>query len=240
MTWATDWCRSAHLDDYSKKARFKSLPSERNKTNGLELAEGDLRVALARLLVAENRARNVIFAIEARYGFKDRRADFVMLNEYSHAFEIKSDFDTVARLEEQTFEYVSTFDFLTIVTTELHLSKVRSIVPQKVGLIVFRGGELKRVRSAQQNKRLSKHHLVASISKSTLTQHLTAAQKKSSRRELEGFFVTALKTSELRRLFLTELQSRFAETSNQFFSETDDDIREEDLLLLRRVSRLSQ
>ena len=216
------------------------MPNERNKNNNLELSEGDLRVALARLLAAEYRARNTIFAIEARYGFKDRRADFVMLNDYSHAFEIKSDFDTVARLEEQTSEYISTFDFVTVVTTELHLSKVRSIVPQKVGLIVFRGGQLHRVRAAQQNKRLSKHHLVASISKSSLVQHLTAAQKKASRREMEELSIKVLRTSELRELFLIELQSRFAETSSQFFSETDDDIREEDLFLLRRVSRLSQ
>ena len=50
-----------------------------HKINSLGSSEGDLRLALARLLAKENRARNPIFAIEARYGFGERRADFVML-----------------------------------------------------------------------------------------------------------------------------------------------------------------
>lgn len=210
------------------------------KNNSLGFTEGDLRVALVRQLAKEKKATHPIFAIEARYGFGERRADFVTFDEYTHAFEIKSDLDTVTRLEEQTSEYVSTFDFVTVVTTDLHLSKVRSIVPQRVGIIVFRDGDLKRVRSAQQNKRLSKHHLAASISKSTLSHHLPTAQKKSSRRELVEMSIKNLRISELRLLFLCELRNRFADTSRQFFEETDDDIHEEDLLILRRVSRLSQ
>ncbi|MDV6329115.1 hypothetical protein Q5L94_13780, partial [Idiomarina sp. Sol25] len=63
------------------------------------------------------------------------------------------------------------------------------MVPPKVGLIVFRDGDLKRVKSARQNRRLSKHHLAASISKSTLSDHLPTAQKKASRQEMEEISV---------------------------------------------------
>jgi hypothetical protein len=136
-------------------------------------------------------------------------------------------------------EYVSTFDFVSVVTTELHLSKVRSIIPQKVGILVCRDRELKRVRCAHQNKRLSKHHLVASISKETLSLRLPSRQRRVSRRELEEFCVKKMPTEELRQLFLVELHNRFGETSRQFIEETDSDIQLEDLLMLRRVSRLS-
>lgn len=203
------------------------------------MSEGDLRLALARMLVEENRTKNPILAIEARYGFGDRRADFVMLDDFTHAFEIKSDIDTLTRLDEQISEYVLTFDFVSIVTTELHLSKVRSIIPKKVGILVARDHELKKVRKAQQNKRLSKHHLVASISMETLSLGLPNHQRRVSRQELEAFCLKSGSLDELRQLFLVELRNRFGETSGQFLEETDSDIQEEDLLMLRRVTRLS-
>lgn len=210
-----------------------------DKRNNPEMSEGDLRLALARLLVQENRAKNPIFAIEARYGFGDRRADFVMLDDFTHAFEIKSDIDTLTRLDEQVSEYVSTFDFVSVVTTEFHLSKVRSIIPPKVGILVARDHVLKKVRKAKQNKRLSKHHLVASISMETLSLSLPNRQRRVSRQELEAFCLKNQTLEELRRLFLVELHNRFGETSGQFLEETDSDIQEEDLLMLRRVTRLS-
>lgn len=203
------------------------------------MSEGDLRLALARLLVQENRAKKPILAIEARYGFGDRRADFVMLDDFTHAFEIKSDIDTLTRLDEQISEYVATFDFVSVVTTELHLSKVRSIIPSKVGILVARNHVLKKVRKAQQNKRLSKHHLVASISMETMSLSLPNRKRRVSRQELEAFCLKNQTLAELRRLFFVELHNRFGETSGQFLEETDSDIQEEDLLMLRRVTRLS-
>lgn len=215
------------------------MPSNLEVKKYHKASEGDLRLALARVLAEENRAKNPILAMEARYGFGDRRADFVMLDEFSHAFEIKSDIDTLTRLDEQISEYVLTFDFVSVVTTELHLSKVRSIAPKKVGILVARDHELKRVRRAQQNKRLSKHHLVASISMETLSLSLPNRQRRVSRQELEAFCLKSRSLEELRQLFLVELHNRFGETSRQFLEETDSDIQEEDLLMLRRVTHLS-
>lgn len=201
-------------------------------------SEGKIRAALARLLACENQVTRPMFAVEAKYGFMDRRADFLLLNEFTHAFEIKSDFDNTSRLEEQLAEYSSTFDFVTVVTTEKHVKKIRSLSSRKIGLITLRGGDLVRVREAKQNKRLSKVHLAASISKESLIVELASMNKHASLSEVRAKAVELLSVAELRIAFRREIEKRFSKTSDQFFNEVDREINEEDLLILRRVSRL--
>lgn len=204
-----------------------------------KISEAQLRIALARKLLLEYRAEQPIFANEARYGFADRRADFVMVNECSHAFEIKSDFDTTLSLEDQLSEYVATFDFVTVVTTQLHLKKVRAIAPKNVGLLILEDGTFMQKRAAKQNRRLSKQHLVASVTRGSLIQAVPELRKNAGLAGVQLGAVKMMAASQLRNLFIDELRKRFSETSNQFIGETDSEPHEEDLLLLRRISRLA-
>lgn len=207
--------------------------------NDHRTTEVELRIALVEKLLGEHRNDRPVFANEARYGFADRRADFVMVDECSHAFEIKSDFDTTARLEDQLTEYVATFDFVTIVTTNAHLQKVRSIAPKNVGLLVLENGILSQKRAAKQNRRLSKQHLVASVTRDSLIRALPEMRKDTALAKVQMDAMKKMGASQLRGLFIDELRRRFSETSSQFLGETDDELHEEDLLLLRRVSRLA-
>lgn len=204
----------------------------------MKITEIELRISLAKYLIAQEQDNTRIFASEARYGFGDRRADFVMINSFSHAFEIKSDFDTTARLSEQLTEYVSTFDYVTVVTTPNHLKKIREMSTKKVGLIIQLNGGIKLIRTASLNKRLSKHHLVSSITKERLINYLPNIKKSSALETVRNQAIKQLKTVELRKLFIDELHSRFFASSEQFFLETDSEINEEDLMLLKRASHL--
>ncbi|MEO9894801.1 MAG: sce7726 family protein [Paracoccaceae bacterium] len=201
-------------------------------------SETDLRLALVKFLVATHRKSKPVLAIEAQYGLGRRRADLVMIGEHTHAFEIKSDLDTVMRLEGQLSEYQSTFDFVTVATTASQIQKVRSMTPKKVGLTLLSEGQIVQIRQASRNKIPSKENLVGSMSKAALLRYLPYVSKGLGLDEVKAKALRELTTVRIREAFMAELHSRFSESSQHFYDETDGDIREEDLLLLRRVSHL--
>ncbi|WP_198040730.1 sce7726 family protein [Phaeobacter inhibens] len=202
-------------------------------------SETDVRVALVRHLVAKNSSSRCIYATEAKYGASERRADVLTLNNTSHAFEIKSDYDSTARLTEQLTDYLGTFDYVTVVTTPTHIKKVRGISSSKVGLWLFSSGRINEVRSPRPNRRLSKLHLASSISKDQLLEAMPHLKRNASIDEARHEAAQKLNTKALRNLFIEGLIQRFSKTSEQFLRETDSQIEMEDLSLLRRTSRIS-
>jgi hypothetical protein len=197
-----------------------------------------IRTALARHLAALGRSQKCILAVEAVYGFENRRADLLQLDDLSHAFEIKSDYDNTFRLPGQLAEYARTFDLVSVVTTPRLLPEVRMIAPRRVGLMVFSGGRIEPVRKPAINKQLSKFHLAGGTTKARLLDVLPSSCKNRDAGEVRAEAAKALTAKVLRQLFHSELIDRFAESSETFFTETDAEISSEDLLLLRRSSRL--
>ncbi len=81
------------------------------------------------------------------------KADLVILNGTSIAFEIKSERDNVARLEQQVSAYLKVFALVNVVTGANHLDAVRGIVPAEVGIVVLSDRyHLKTVREAKPNR----------------------------------------------------------------------------------------
>lgn len=66
------------------------------------------------------------------------RADVAVINCALHAYEIKSERDTLERLDRQSDLYVQQFHYVTIVTAECHLSGVLATVPATFGIMVAR------------------------------------------------------------------------------------------------------
>lgn len=197
-----------------------------------------IRTALVRHLVSLGRSQKFILAAEAVYGFENRRADLIQMDDFSHAFEIKSDYDNTSRLPGQLAEYARTFDLVSVVTTQRLLPEVRAIAPRRVGLMVFSGGKIEPVRKPAINKQLSKYHLAGGTTKARLLDVLPSSSKNRDAAEVRAEAAKALTTKVLRHLFHSELINRFAESSETFFTETDAEISPEDLLLLRRCSRI--
>ncbi|MCG2835322.1 sce7726 family protein [Photobacterium sp. WH77] len=62
-------------------------------------------------------------------------ADCVIINGHSTCYEIKTEFDTLVRLEEQLHSYCLLFDKVYVVSDEKYLSDVISMAPCHVGVI---------------------------------------------------------------------------------------------------------
>jgi hypothetical protein len=65
----------------------------------------------------------------------ESKADSVILNGISTCYEIKSEYDSLNRLEVQLSSYLKIFDKVNVVTTEGHLHKVERIAPEAVGIL---------------------------------------------------------------------------------------------------------
>ncbi len=80
------------------------------------------------------------------------KADLVMLNGTSVAYEIKTGLDNLDRLDSQLSDYARMFDRIYVVTDEDHVDQVRSCAPDFVGVMVLtRVFTLRMLRGAASN-----------------------------------------------------------------------------------------
>lgn len=80
------------------------------------------------------------------------KADLVMLNGTSVAYEIKTALDNLDRLASQLSAYAQCFDRIYVVTDEQHLGRIRDISPRFVGLkVLTRAFTLRTEREALSN-----------------------------------------------------------------------------------------
>lgn len=80
------------------------------------------------------------------------KADVVIFNGTTHVYEIKTELDTLERLEKQISNYKKVFEFVNIVTVESKLSIVEKLLDKDVGIILLTDKyTLKTVRKANSN-----------------------------------------------------------------------------------------
>ena len=84
---------------------------------------------------------------------ENSKADIVIFNGTSTVYEIKTELDSLNRLESQLNSYLKCFDKIYIVTTLENIKKLENIIPDKVGLIeVTKRNALKEYKKAKSNK----------------------------------------------------------------------------------------
>ncbi len=93
------------------------------------------------------------------------RIDVAVLNGKVHGYEIKSDMDTLERVESQLSVYTKIFDYLTFVVGEKHIVNIEEKIPDWCGIsMVFKNGKdeikLRQIRRAKRNKNVDPYSLV--------------------------------------------------------------------------------
>lgn len=83
------------------------------------------------------------------------RVDLSVVNGFLHGYEIKSDRDSLRRLNAQIEQYGKVFDRATLVVGERHLSEILNVLPRWWGILLVqhsdRGLHFKKVRKPQNN-----------------------------------------------------------------------------------------
>ena len=127
--------------------------------------DADIRARLLTIVRQEHIGNDTLFLEEmALYG-GSVRADLAVLNDCSHAYEIKSSRDTLARLPRQIGAYNAIFDRITLVTVDRHLQEAQQLIPQWWGiwqvLPTGDGMALLRMRASLSNPKRDPHAIAA-------------------------------------------------------------------------------
>ncbi|MFZ5897993.1 MAG: sce7726 family protein [Bacillota bacterium] len=158
------------------------------------------------------------------------RLDVGQINGQSHAYEIKTEFDSTSKLDKQMCDYGKCFEYLNIVTHEKHLEKVLELVPPHCGIIIYHFDKgacsFFIIRDAQPNPDLNYQNQVQNLTSSDLAFVLKAAGFKevpSRRQNREQAVLQKLSPSDINELFKQALKKKF-EQRWQFVKDRFQDI----------------
>ena len=84
------------------------------------------------------------------------KADSVILNGTSNVYEIKSELDSLERLQNQLTAYLQVFDKVHVITFPGHAQRIKKVIPSKVGLMELNNsnrGSISTIREARSGKK---------------------------------------------------------------------------------------
>jgi hypothetical protein len=81
------------------------------------------------------------------------KADIVLLNGTSTVYEIKSEYDSFARLEKQVNSYSKAFDHINVITSPSQANGVMSLLSKQIGVLVLNKSKISVLRESKSNKK---------------------------------------------------------------------------------------
>ncbi|WP_434766648.1 sce7726 family protein [Pseudomonas triticicola] len=186
------------------------------------LREHDIKIALIARLHQKGMLDNAVLINEMVVAKWSRRADLVLANGTLQAFEIKSDFDSLKRLDGQLETFNSRFEKVTVVCAPKFTTEVLSKVSNDTEVLeVSTNNNLISFKVIQRGKTCiikDKRVLLSFLLKKeiqSLLKHTTPAHSFNLDREALENESLKLPTNAIRAFVLTTLKSRYQETSNQ-------------------------
>jgi hypothetical protein len=122
---------------------------------------------LAQMVLQENHSPDSSQMLtEFRAG--NSKADVVIINGTSTIYEIKSEYDSFARLDKQILAYLEIFDKINVITSNLQAKELKSRLPASVGILELTDNNaILTVRDSKSNKiYINKDTLFDSLRKS--------------------------------------------------------------------------
>lgn len=146
-----------------------------------------------------------IIGTEVMYGSSRRVADMVFIsNGHSYAIEIKSEFDTIARLEGQLEEYQTLFDYIIIFSAPNHIQRIHNAIPNFVGLYCINENGISKLRREKINRHVQKSEMLISIPSAAVKADFSVRGKltsdeirsvvlRKSMKEIHSYFIAYFK-----------------------------------------------
>lgn len=141
------------------------------------MKDQDIRSVLKRRLAAQHLNEDGVLILEELSLCQgDARADVVVVNGLLNGFEIKSDQDTLVRLQKQLLAYNRVFDNVTLVVGRRHATTIHEKIPEWWGITEARSVrsviELSCLRHAAQNPAPCPHALAEFLWRNELLRAL--------------------------------------------------------------------
>ncbi len=146
------------------------------------------------------------------------RADIAVINGYLDGYEIKSDLDSLHRLDSQVSKYNAVFDHSWIILTSRHLEEAISIVPEWWGIILVREVanntlDFQTIRYPSKNANVNDYSVAQLLWREEAKEILMnlgmqGANLKAKRSILYGYMVEMLESQDLRFIVREYLKKR--------------------------------
>jgi hypothetical protein len=105
-----------------------------------------------KILLGRHSLKTSHMLIEFRVG--NCKADVVVVNGTSAVYEIKSELDSFARLENQIKNYLKIFDYINVITSVSQVNKLKSILPDKAGILLLTNrNTISTIRESKSNRK---------------------------------------------------------------------------------------
>ena len=146
------------------------------------------------------------------------RADIAVINGHLIGYEIKSDVDSLRRLNDQIESYNAVFDRLSAIVAERHLSEAVAMLPECWGVISVlesqRGAiHFETIRRSKQNTNVDDYAIAQLLWRNEAQEILTnlgirGKHLRQERANLYSLIVSKMDSSELRRTIRIYLMQR--------------------------------
>lgn len=137
------------IEDFTNMQKYE-LHSLLNKTI-IENYNGE-EILKYKLFETQYKKTNIVGAFEIRVN--NSRLDFLTINGSTTSYEIKSELDTLSKLEKQISDYLLAFEYNYLVIDKKHLDKAKEMIPENFGLWCYANGKYKKLRKATLNDQL--------------------------------------------------------------------------------------
>ena len=180
-----------------------------------------------------------LIASEVPYLFGYRRADLVaIINNNMIAFEIKSELDSLSKLEAQVNDYIEVFNKVYVVLAKKfqHCSVV-SKLHKKVGILyIDANDEIIYYRKAKEQKILKKEKLIYFFKKDELNK-INNIDTKLSLRKTREIFLKINSTKKIVEYSKNILRNKYLTQYNKFIEEKGKYTIEEDLSSITGIGK---
>ncbi|MEZ2577935.1 sce7726 family protein [Buttiauxella ferragutiae] len=194
-----------------------------------QLREQDVKIALIDWLFKKGLLSDAAIINEMVVANWSRRADIAIANGHLQAFEIKSDFDSLKRLDGQLQIFTSRFEKVTVVCSPKFTCEVTNRVRPDVGIIEYHtdnhGVRFKVIQRGRVCSRLNKNVYLSFLLKAELKNLLIENGNNTSndlnRNSLEAI-AEKLPLNKIRGFVLSSIKKRYKVTSEKFLARLHD------------------
>lgn len=161
------------------------------------------------------------------------RVDLCKINGTSVAYEIKTDFDTLYRLEKQIYDYSLVFEKVYLICTNSTLSKALKILPDYCGIYIYHVSKSGNISFKKYKKAILSPNINSSAQLNILQKkELLSIYKKTigssmQKKELIDVILNNYKSEQINLFFKSLLKNRYHDNWN-FIRNNHNDILEID------------
>jgi hypothetical protein len=211
------------------------------------LGESEIKAAVIDYLFAKGMLKDAVLINEMVIANWSRRADLAVANGRLYGFEIKSDLDSLKRLDGQLATYISRFDKVIVVASTRWIPSVLERVPRQVEVWEVKetvlGAEIKVARRGHIQEVISPQLLCGYLHKTEIASFLRKEGFNANTDMPRTHLVELTRATRVRRLrvhVLKSLKTRYETTFNAFLKGRRCYTRPENIKKLSKLNLVKQ